>query len=659
MHQLLSLEDLYNDRLFRIPDYQRGYSWEMRQLEDFWDDIINLQVGHIHYTGVVTVERPTRDQCLNWRNETNAFATENWKEDGRYATIAVGDLVLRPYYVVDGQQRLLTIAVLLAAACECSTLTQTERNELTNRYLFKEHDGQECFLFGYEVDLPSHRYLIQKIYKNQPSDESETAYTDNLLRAKTFFAQRIGNLPQESLRQLIRKVTANVQFNYYEIDEKLDVFVVFETMNNRGRPLSKLELLKNRLLFLSTLLQTETSEIRQSLRLKINEAWRRIYEWLAKNRENRGKVLDDDEFLRVHWIMYFDHGGDTGSELGNFAEDLLDQRFVVRRIQAGELSAEQMLDYVQSLARSAEKWFEINFPAHPASSLSESLRSWAERINELRPQSFFRPIIMALLLSNYAEQDKANLLRAIERHEFLVFALAESRATANRVHFWRQANRFFQDDVLLGMLIDDIRNKASRFYSQTKSKANVERLFTNGTGDDRGFPEWLYLKYFLFEYEEFRRGDRKVVACRQTCSTERIYPKRLERGGSWDRHYEVYSPDQRSKLCNSIGNQMLLARRWTVQESEFDSFADKKRHLKPGAVNEETGYFNGSYSEREVAEYEVWRHKEILERGVKLLGFMAERWEIPLAEDFRKTLTQVNFALRVEVEETAPHCSIS
>ena len=262
---------------------------------------------------------------------------------------------------------------------------------------------------------------------------------------------------------------------------------------------------------------------------------------------------------------------------------------------------------------------------------------------------------MALLLSDYGEQDQVNVLRAIERHEVLVFALADSRATANRAHFWRQANRFFHDDIPLGRLIDDIRNKASRFYSQARFQDNVELLFNNGSGDDRGFPEWPYLKYFLFEYEEFLRGDCQPLSLRQSSSVERIYPKQVERGGSWNRHYDIYSPDSRRKLCNSIGNLVLMARRRTAQEAEFDSFADKKRHPKPGTANEETGYFNGSYSEREVAEFEVWRHKEILERGVKLLGFMAERWEIPLAEDFRRTLTQVNFALRHEVEEDAPH----
>jgi len=60
---------------------------------------------------------------------------------------------------------------------------------------------------------------------------------------------------------------------------------------------------------------------------------------------------------------------------------------------------------------------------------------------------------------------------------------------------------------------------------------------------------------------------------------------------------------------------------------------------------EEAGYFNGSLSEREVASFEAWTHSIILERGVKMLGFMSERWNIPLAEDFRKTLTKVDFAI--------------
>ncbi|WP_416171507.1 hypothetical protein [Algoriphagus boritolerans] len=46
------------------------------------------------------------------------------------------------------------------------------------------------------------------------------------------------------METLFSKLTHNIKFNLYEVDEDLDVYVMFETMNNRGKPLSKLELLK-------------------------------------------------------------------------------------------------------------------------------------------------------------------------------------------------------------------------------------------------------------------------------------------------------------------------------------------------------------------------------------------------------------------------------
>ena len=42
-NELQPLSLLFQNRLFRIPDYQRGYAWQQSQLIDFWDDIINLQ----------------------------------------------------------------------------------------------------------------------------------------------------------------------------------------------------------------------------------------------------------------------------------------------------------------------------------------------------------------------------------------------------------------------------------------------------------------------------------------------------------------------------------------------------------------------------------------------------------------------------------------
>lgn len=56
MQTLESLKSIFKDRIFKIPDDQRGYSWQKRQLKDFWKDIINLPNDRFHYTGLLSLK---------------------------------------------------------------------------------------------------------------------------------------------------------------------------------------------------------------------------------------------------------------------------------------------------------------------------------------------------------------------------------------------------------------------------------------------------------------------------------------------------------------------------------------------------------------------------------------------------------------------------
>ena len=55
-----NLKQLFGDKFFRVPDYQRGYAWTKKQLDDFWNDIIEIQQDEVnggflrHYTGTHT-----------------------------------------------------------------------------------------------------------------------------------------------------------------------------------------------------------------------------------------------------------------------------------------------------------------------------------------------------------------------------------------------------------------------------------------------------------------------------------------------------------------------------------------------------------------------------------------------------------------------------
>lgn len=67
MEKLKSLDEIFEKRLFRIPDYQRGYAWETKQLTDFWEDLLNMHNGSQHYTGLITISEATEEE---WNEKT-------------------------------------------------------------------------------------------------------------------------------------------------------------------------------------------------------------------------------------------------------------------------------------------------------------------------------------------------------------------------------------------------------------------------------------------------------------------------------------------------------------------------------------------------------------------------------------------------------------
>lgn len=95
--QLLTISKIFTERLFRIPDYQRGYAWTEKQLKDFWNDIQQLEAKQNHYTGVLTLEDVPKDIYRQWEDDLWIIENKSYK----------------PYFIVDGQQRLTTAIVLI------------------------------------------------------------------------------------------------------------------------------------------------------------------------------------------------------------------------------------------------------------------------------------------------------------------------------------------------------------------------------------------------------------------------------------------------------------------------------------------------------------------------------------------------------------------
>ncbi|MFW5871646.1 MAG: DUF262 domain-containing protein, partial [bacterium] len=610
---------------------QRGYSWETNQLEDFWEDLINLKGDKIHYTGLLTVEPISKSSVEN---------IEKWRDD-----LWLFERELGAYYLIDGQQRLTTSIILinelLNQFADNEGINFKDKSYWVNKFLFQAYgENYKSYIFGYERDNPSDEFFKTKILEQESSTADkvpeQTLYTSNLKTAKGFFKKELKKLEKHELEEIFKKVTAKLKFNFYEIDDELDVYVTFETMNNRGKPLSNLELLKNRLIYLSTLLDID-DQTRARLRKDINETWKTIYEYLGKNKDN---AMDDDEFLRNHWIMYFKY---DRKESASYAKFLLNKKFTAKNAIKGEIELTDVKEYIDSLSKCVKSWFYLFNPQF--SNYEDETKEWIQKLNRLG-MSAFPPLFMAVM-TKCNENDFLPLFKSVERFIFLVFRLTQRPSNTKNNHFYRLANSFYFNNnrTSIESAIENVDYMTDGGYEQDE-EYYYEGWFDLGAFNNyvkdqydkgEGFYSWNGLRYFLFEYELFLQqkanGNQKVSWTdfnkrKKEDTIEHIYPQ-TPKDNCWTSVFNEHSKKERKILLNTLGNLVLLGQ---SKNSEFQNkcFDFKKKHTNKDG--NEVGFFNGAYSEIEVSSYGNWTSTEIQSRGEKMLSFLEERWEVDFEE---------------------------
>jgi len=617
--KLLSLSEIFNNKIFRIPDFQRGYSWEERQLEDFWEDIQNLSPNKIHYIGLLTVEPIKKDEIIN---------VEKWKDD-----LWLLKKGMSAYYVIDGQQRLTTLIILLHEILRTfkddEGINFGQKSEWIDRFLYRSYNQiYKSFVFGYEKDNPSDEYFKTKILEQDSSAADkypETLYTANLMFAKEYFAKKLKDLSKECKEEIFDKAVNRLKFNYYEIDDSLDVYVTFETMNNRGKDLSHLELLKNRLIYLSTLLH-EDDETKERLRKDINETWKTIYEYLGKNKEN---PLDDDVFLFNHWVMYFTY---DRSQSDVYAEFLLKKKFTSKNVLCGNISIEDIKAYIDSLSKCVKQWFYIFNIQY--SNFSDKIKGHIHKLERVG-WGAFPPMIMAVFTKERNEELIWDFLDACERFNFLVFAVSHRSSNTQNSNLYRKAREYYIGNLDLETLFHDIdfltdgeeNGNYYGWFDLERFRNHINELFSKN--DREGFYSWSGLRYFLYEYELYLQDNANTKVTwedfnkrKKEETIEHIYPQSAT-DIYWKKRFGNLKPTEKRLYLNSLGNLLLLSRSKNSKLQNYDF--DKKKCLQ-SKDGKDIGYYNGSYSEIEVSKRAEWTTKEIIGRGLSMLQFMEERW---------------------------------
>jgi hypothetical protein len=426
----------------------------------------------------------------------------------------------------------------------------------------------------------------------------------------------------------------------------IDVIISFETMNNRGKPLSTLELLKTRLMYLTTRFKID-NDSKVKLRKTINEAWLIAFNYLGLNAE---KPLDDDYFLDMHFRTYFSveyHEMDGncydaknysyyfGSY--DYSQFLLNKRFHFKCInrKASDdkyipLKPTDIYNYVNSFKKMVEIWYHINNPFQNDEWDNEE-RMLIDRVNRIKSQTHDYRDIVPLNLLIYrdvdSKEERKRYLKIIEKLMFissLVYYGYSWKININEIIY-----KYGVKKESTKSIIDKLENALKSITSGNELLNNMKKRFK-----DSDFYSWSKLKYFLYEYDSHLQGKRKeaqhkiiwqdYVDEQQDHETvEHIYPQKAK-DVYWVDRFKHLSLRQRRIVCNSLGNLVPLSR---AKNSSLQNFSFI---VKVESDDRAMGYKFGSYSEIELTCNNDWNIQSIVDRGVKLLGFMEQRWQINL-----------------------------
>ena len=168
----------------------------------------------------------------------------------------------------------------------------------------------------------------------------------------------------------------------------------FETMNNRGKLLTNLEKLKNRFIYLSTLIPDITKGEADQLRRETNDVWKTCYEYLGKNKKH---PLNDDIFLRNHFIIYHYFNKDKGFPFRQIFKEIYTVENTIKKVSLTRYNA--LRRYINSLQKTAREWYIINNPEHALNNqlIDNEECKWLIKLNRLGLR-IFGPVTLSIYL---------------------------------------------------------------------------------------------------------------------------------------------------------------------------------------------------------------------------------------------------------------------
>jgi uncharacterized protein with ParB-like and HNH nuclease domain len=590
-----TLSNILEGKIFRIPDYQRGYAWEGKQWNDFIEDIDTLIDDQIisHYTGTIVLYQ------------------ENKKPTDTYGTKR-----LEVVDVVDGQQRLTTCTLYLAVILNklISLGFSDYKAELTN-YLYS---GTKTKL---QLNNDTSSCYYDLISKGSINIETYSIHQRRILEAYEYLKKHIdtkcfelGDTGNKYLEDIFDAIIRKLNFSFYTIEVESEIGMTFELMNSRGKELSSLELLKNYFMYWIYRNIRDSSE-KENFTAMVNKTWKEIFVNIAKCNGN------EDQCLRIVWTLLVDHVRKNWKGYDGFKSDSVIpiRNFKKKSIEETKKLLEKI---IKGLAIVSLHYSQIIQPTENNCFTAEY--KCLIKIRRAGNIATYLPLLVAARIKydkkKILEKEYISLLYAIEKFTYRVFLIEGRRSTAAVSSFYSWAWGLYHNKYEIVHIAQDILSTINHYSN--------ENNFRNWlwAGPDNWYEQYnRALKYTLYEYELFlletegKDVKPKISWASITDSTiEHILPQHPDKNSKW---MEDWSKQDIKMYLHDISNLVL-----TNDNSHYRNF---EFAIKKGKSGEGHCYANSDIrEERRIAEYKKWDKESCEERGKELVEWIINRWGV-------------------------------
>jgi len=586
---LTNLKDLViGDRTFQIPIYQRNYSWEEKQWDDLWNDLVYLNPDKKHYFGTLLMKK-----------------TERSKRSGLKS--------LEVYEIIDGQQRIATILILLREII--SQLNEIddedikeELNRLKEDYL-KYRDVYKLELLGSDEEF-FRKYIIDD---EEYPDEILTPSQRRLREAKTFFRKKIKEVKETSTSDefrdfllLFKQKIDNMEIIRYEVENDADAVLIFETVNDRGKPLTNLE--KTKSFLMHTIYLSAPEELISYLN-QVNESFSNIFRWFEEIIDTeRGKGLKEDDIQRYHFIIYeteAEKRREISYQYLSFLKEKI--RHLYREDEKESLS--YALEYPKDLKKAFFTLKEI-ITFREENRIGELLT----KIFTLERVANFYPLLIATWIRFRDKKEKIeSILSLIEVIVFRVYAIGRRRADAGEGWLYDLAYKIHRENLEYERIIEELR-ELIRYYEDDRNferDLKVENFYDRVARRDK--------MYLLFEHEKFlRERSQELLDIRlegiltPKFEIEHIWaddPSKLNLSEDLKEIHEQYK--------DKLGNLTIAAKSWNARWGN-EPYETKRKEYQNSILR----------VQKQLSEFEEWSKEQIEKRENEIIKFAIERWRI-------------------------------